>query len=249
MKESVWRLRDWMEDSESIVFLGGAGVSTESGIPDFRSETGLFTSRNAYGRLPEEMLHIRTLLDSPEEFFAYYRANMLYPQAMPNDAHRALAELERMGKLTAVVTQNIDNLHQAAGSQRVLELHGSVYRNYCVGCGKKYPLEFMQTSAGVPRCADCGAMVRPDVVFYGEELDMNVLDAARRLISAADMLIVGGTSLSVYPAAGLLQFYRGEHLVLINRDDTSYDRQADLVIHASVGKTLKDAVSHIRIKE
>lgn len=246
MKESLWRLRDWMEDASRIVFLGGAGMSTESGIPDFRSETGLFNSQNAYGRLPEEMLHIRTLMEQPEEFFAYYRSNMLYLDAKPNAAHQALYRLEEMGKLTAVVTQNIDGLHQAAGSQRVLELHGSVYRNHCVACGAHYPVAFIVESSGVPACTQCGGMVRPDVVLYGEELNPQVFMAARDLIAAADMLIVGGTSLSVYPAAGLLQYYQGSHLVLINRNDTAYDRKADMVIHSNVGKSLKDAVSYIR---
>lgn len=249
MKESLWRLRDWMEDADRIVFLGGAGVSTESGIPDFRSETGLFSSKNAYGRLPEEMLHIRTLIDQPEDFFAYYRDNMLYLDAKPNNAHQALYALEKMGKLTAVVTQNIDGLHQAAGSERVLELHGSVYHNHCVACGAHYPVSFVAEGSGVPACTHCGGMVRPDVVLYGEELNPKVLAAARDLIAAADMLIVGGTSLSVYPAAGLLQYYQGDHLVLINRDDTTYDRRADMVIRSNVGKSLKDAVSYIRAEK
>lgn len=235
-----------MENSSSIVFLGGAGVSTDSGIPDFRSETGLFTSQNAYGRMPEEMLHVRTLYEQPEEFFAYYRANMLYLNAKPNAAHRALCQLEEMGKLAAIVTQNIDGLHQAAGSKRVLELHGSVYRNHCIRCSAQYPVEFIAESQGIPTCAQCGGMVRPDVVLYGEELDNQVLAQARTLINAADMMIVGGTSLSVYPAAGLLQYYQGDHLVLINRDDTSYDRRADMVLRDNLGKALKDAVSHIR---
>ncbi len=250
MKEVLWRLRNWLEESEHIVFLGGAGVSTESGIPDFRSDDGVFTKKNQYGRLPEELLHVRTLQQDPEAFFAYYRENMIHAEAKPNAAHEALVRLEEMGKLDTVITQNVDGLHQLAGSRRVLELHGNVFDNDCMSCGQTYSLNLLLgNEETIPHCPLCGGIVRPRIVLYGEYLNEEVFAEARQAIEKADMLIVAGTSLAVYPAAGLLQHYQGEHLVLINKANTSYDRMANMVIHDSVGKTLHDAVLHIRSEE
>lgn len=235
-------LRQALRDG-SIVFFGGAGVSTESGIPDFRSSTGLYTLGSGARRPPEYMLSHDCLVSEPEEFFAFYRANMLYPAAQPNAAHRALARLEDEGRLTAVVTQNIDGLHQAAGSRTVWELHGSVHRNLCTGCGATYPLAFVLETTGVPRCPACGAVVRPDVVLYGEMLDDAVVDAAQRAVAAADVLVVGGTSLNVYPAAGLVRWYSGDRLVIVNKEPTPYDDAADLVVHGTLGDVLTAALA------
>ena len=228
-------LHQWMQESERVVFFGGAGVSTESGIPDFRSTDGLYNQQYDYP--PEQILSHTFFMRWPEEFFRFYRDKMLAPSAKPNKAHRALAKLEEQGKLTAVITQNIDGLHQKAGSKRVYELHGSVLRNYCEACGKFYDAEYMLRSDGVPRCS-CGGRIKPDVVLYEEGLDSDTVSGAVRAIAEADMLIVGGTSLVVYPAAGLIHYYQGHKLVLINRDETPYDRKADLVIHDSIGKVL-----------
>lgn len=229
------RLQQMVDGSSKIVFFGGAGVSTESGIPDFRSEDGLY--RQKYRYPPETMLSHTFFEEHPAEFFDFYRDKMLCPGAQPNAAHKKLAELERAGKLAAIVTQNIDGLHQKAGSKNVFELHGSVLRNHCTRCGKFYPLEFIRGSEGIPRCS-CGGVVKPDVVLYGESLDRRTLEGAVRTITDADMLIVGGTSLVVYPAAGLVDFYRGTRLVLINRSPTPLDRRADLVISGKIGETL-----------
>ena len=229
-------LQQMVDGSSKIVFFGGAGVSTESGIPDFRSEDGLY--RQKYRYPPETMLSHTFFEEHPAEFFDFYRDKMLCPGAQPNAAHKKLAELERAGKLAAVVTQNIDGLHQKAGSKNVFELHGSVLRNHCTRCGKFYPLEFIRGSEGIPRCS-CGGVVKPDVVLYEESLDRRTLEGAVRAITDADMLIVGGTSLVVYPAAGLVDFYRGTRLVLINRSPTPLDRRADLlVISGKIGETL-----------
>ncbi len=230
------QLRKWVGESENIVFFGGAGVSTESGIPDFRSVDGLYHQK--YAVPPETMLSHTYYERHPEEFFRFYRDKMLPLEAKPNAAHLKLAELERAGKLKAVVTQNIDGLHQKAGSRLVYELHGSVLRNYCERCGASYSAEFIRDSQGVPRCPVCGGRVKPDVVLYEEGLDQDTVEGAVLAISRADMLIVGGTSLVVYPAAGLINYYRGHRLVLINRDPTPYDGRADLVIHDSLGKVL-----------
>ena len=230
------QLQRWINESGSIVFFGGAGVSTESGIPDFRSVDGLYHQNYDYP--PETILSHIFFMDRPEEFYRFYREKMLIFGARPNAAHRKLAELERAGKLKAVVTQNIDGLHQLAGSQTVYELHGSVHRNYCMKCHAFYDGKWMAETAGVPRCPVCGGLVKPDVVLYEEQLDQETLEASVLAISRADMLIVGGTSLVVYPAAGLINYYRGDKLVLINRDATPYDRRADLVIHDSIGKVL-----------
>lgn len=232
MNEELQRI---ISDSGNIVFFGGAGVSTESGIPDFRSEDGLYTQKYKYP--PERILSHSFFMTHTEEFYDFYREKILYLGAQPGRAHQKLAEMERAGRLKAVVTQNIDGLHQKAGSTNVLELHGSVYRNYCIKCGKEYGPEFMQQSAGVPKC-ECAGTVRPDVVLYEEGLDDKVLRSAARHIAEADALIVGGTSLAVYPAAGLIDCYLGSKLVLINKSPTPYDKKADLVINAGIGETL-----------
>lgn len=236
MTESAKKLKEMVKESDYIVFFGGAGVSTESGIPDFRSTDGLYHQQYKY---PPETILSHTFYESkPEEFFRFYRAKLLAPHAKPNAAHVKLAELERQGKLKAVVTQNIDGLHQAAGSQEVMELHGSVHRNYCENCGKFYDLDFMLHAEGVPRCASCGGRVKPDVVLYEEGLDVETMERAIRYISEADMLIIGGTSLNVYPAAGLIRYYRGDKLVLINKAAVAADLNADLVITDPIGETL-----------
>lgn len=228
-------LQKWINESHSIVFFGGAGVSTESGIKDFRSVDGLYHQH--YEWPPEEILS-RTFFDrKPEEFYRFYRDKMLCLEARPNAAHKKLAELENAGRLRSVVTQNIDGLHQMAGSKRVWELHGSVHRNYCMRCKKPYPVEFIRDSSGVPTCS-CGGTVKPDVVLYEESLDSQVLQGALADIQTADLLIIGGTSLAVYPAAGLINYYQGEHLVLINKSPTPYDNRADLVISGPIGEML-----------
>ncbi len=237
--EPVMQLKSWIEESKNIVFFGGAGVSTESGIPDFRSQDGLYHQQYDYP--PEQILSHTFFVRKPEEFFRFYRNKMLAPDARPNRAHLALAELERAGRLKAVITQNIDGLHQAAGSREVLELHGSVLRNHCMRCGKFYGMDAILNSSGVPKCS-CGGVIKPDVVLYEEGLDMDTLNRAVNYISRADVLIVGGTSLTVYPAAGLIDYYRGRKLVLINRDATPLDGQADLVIAGKIGEVLGEAV-------
>ena len=227
-------LEEILRDTRSLVFFGGAGVSTESNIPDFRSEQGLYHAKQAYGYAPEEILSHTFFMRHTETFFDYYKHNLIYSDARPNKAHLALAYLERQGKLKAIVTQNIDGLHQAAGSKNVLELHGSTLRNYCEKCGKFYDVSYIKHSQGVPRCT-CGGRIKPDVVLYEEALDEKTLAGAISAIRQADMLLVGGTSLTVYPAAGLLGYYRGDRLALINRDETPYDDMAGLVLHASLG--------------
>lgn len=228
-------LQEMIDESRRIVFFGGAGVSTESRIPDFRSEDGLYHQQYAYP--PEEILSHTFFMRRPEEFYRFYRAKMLPLDARPNAAHLKLAELEAAGKLTAVVTQNIDGLHQKAGSRVVYELHGSVYRNHCMHCGKSYTPEYIRDSQGVPRCT-CGGIIKPDVVLYEEGLDEDTIRGAVHAIRNADMLIIAGTSLTVYPASGLVTYFRGRHLVLINRDATGMDSQADLVLHEKVGEVL-----------
>ena len=226
-------LKAWVREAKRIVFFGGAGVSTESGIPDFRGVDGLYHQKYAYP--PKTILSHDFFLRKPEEFYRFYREKMLVSGAKPNAAHLKLAQWEREGKLTAVVTQNIDGLHQAAGSRRVFELHGSVLRNYCMDCGKFYDVDFIRESSGVPRCS-CGGVVKPDVVLYGESLDQDCMLGALRAIASADLLIVGGTSLSVYPAAGLIDDYRGNRLVLVNKSETPQDARADLIIRAPIGQ-------------
>ncbi len=230
--ENLEKLKQWVADSRQIVFFGGAGVSTESGIRDFRSVDGLYSQKFDYP--PETIISHSFYLKNPEYFFRFYREKMLPLGHEPNITHKKLAQWEREGKLAAVVTQNIDGLHQKAGSKTVYELHGSVLRNYCTRCGKFYPAEFIRDTPGIPRCT-CGGIVKPDVVLYEEALDQQTLENSVRAIRNADMLIVAGTSLTVYPAAGLIRYYRGNRLVLINRDATPYDDQADLVLYESLG--------------
>ena len=240
------RLGQLLRESSNTVFFGGAGVSTESNIPDFRSADGLYRAQQNYGYPPEIMLSHSFFEDRTPDFYNYYLHELIYKDAQPNQAHLALAKLEAMGKLRAVITQNIDGLHQLAGSKNVLELHGSVLRNYCMNCGLHYSVDFMLEYEGdVPHCLDCGGLVRPDVVLYEEALDPATMKAAQKAISAADLLLVGGTSLVVYPAAGLLHYFRGRHLVLINKSETDFDHRAELVIHDSIGKTLQEAVNFI----
>ena len=231
-------LKQWLSESENIVFFGGAGVSTESKIPDFRSTDGLYNQQYAYP--PETILSHTFYMRRPEEFYRFYRNKMLFPDAEPNRAHKALAKLEQEGRLRAVITQNIDGLHQKAGSREVLELHGSMLRNYCTKCGKFYGLEAVLESEGVPRCT-CGGVIKPDVVLYEEGLDQHTLQKAVYYISNADVLIIGGTSLTVYPAAGLIDYYGGKKLVLINKSVTPMDSRADLVISGPIGEILGDA--------
>ena len=230
------QLQQWIKDSGNVVFFGGAGVSTESGIPDFRSVDGLYCQK--YDQPPESILSHTYFVGHTGDFYRFYRDKMLCLDAKPNAAHQKLAQLERAGRLKAVVTQNIDGLHQMAGSQVVYELHGSVHRNYCTKCRAFYGADFIQTGEGVPLCPVCGGLVKPDVVLYEEGLDQDTVEGAVRAIARADVLIVGGTSLVVYPAAGLIDYYQGRKLVLINRDPTPYDGRADLVIHDSIGKVL-----------
>ena len=230
---NLQQLKQWINESKSAVFFGGAGVSTESGIPDFRSVDGLYSQKFDYP--PETIISHSFFERKPEYFFRFYREKMLPLGFEPNVTHKVLARLESEGHLAAVVTQNIDGLHQKAGSKRVFELHGSVLRNYCVKCGKFYRAEVVRDARGIPLC-DCGGIIKPDVVLYEEPLDENVMAGAIAAIRKADLLIVGGTSLTVYPAAGLLHYYRGQRLVLINRDETPYDNYADLVLHRSLGQ-------------
>ncbi len=237
--EEIEELRGMIKNSDKIVFFGGAGVSTESGIPDFRSVDGLYNQQWDYP--PETILSHSFFMKKTEEFYRFYRAKMLCPNAEPNAAHLKLAQLEREGKLTAVVTQNIDGLHQAAGSKKVYELHGSVLRNYCMKCGKFHSVEFIMNSTGVPTC-ECGGVVKPDVVLYEEGLDDSVVNGAVNAIAEADTLIIAGTSLNVYPAAGLVRYFRGNDLVIINMSPTGMDSSADLLICGRIGEVLSAAV-------
>ena len=234
MNETLAR---WIGESERIVFFGGAGVSTESGIPDFRSVDGLYNQQYDYP--PETILSHTFFMRKPEEFYRFYHNKMLFPDAEPNAAHVKLAQWEREGRLSAVVTQNIDGLHQKAGSKKVYELHGSVLRNHCMKCGRFYDLDYVMKSGGVPRC-ECGGIVKPDVVLYEEPLDDDVVAGACMAIEQADMLIIGGTSLNVYPAAGLVNLYRGHKLVLVNLSATPQDSRADLVIHERIGQVFAE---------
>ena len=232
MENNVEEFVKWIKNSDNIVFFGGAGVSTESGIPDFRSVDGLYNQKYKYP--PETILSHSFYIRKPEEFFEFYRNKMLFPDAKPSTTHIKLAELEKSGKLKGVITQNIDGLHQKAGSSHVIEFHGSVLRNYCERCGKFYGIDAIINSKGVPKCS-CGGRIKPDVVLYEEGLDEKNIQEAVRLIKEADVLIVGGTSLGVYPAAGLIDYYNGNKLVLINKSETPYDRRADLLIHDALG--------------
>lgn len=241
LSRQIEQLKKILADSKRIAFLGGAGTSTESGIPDFRSENGVFEATKQYGYAPEVLISHEFFLRRTETFYDYYRRYLLFPDAKPNDAHLALARLESKGKLTAVITQNIDGLHQKAGSKNVLELHGSVYRNHCMRCHKAYSLQEIMAQEGVPKCS-CGGTVKPDVVLYGEGLDERVLGDAVAHISHADTLIIGGTSLVVYPAAGLVDFFHGKNLVVINKSRTGREAGATLAISAPIGSVLRRAV-------
>lgn len=241
IRRQVETLKELIQASKRIAFLGGAGTSTESGIPDFRSSDGVFQATKEFGYPPETLISHDFFLRHTDTFYRYYRKFLLYPQAKPNEAHKALARLEQQGKLTAVITQNIDNLHQAGGSQTVLELHGSVYRNHCMKCGKFYSLADILPMDNVPVCT-CGGIIKPDVVLYGEGLDGRILEQSVNHIVRADMLIIGGTSLVVYPAAGLADYFTGENLVVINLGQTHQDSRAKLTISAPIGEVLKAAV-------
>lgn len=241
--DDLEQLQSYLSESTNIVFFGGAGVSTESNIPDFRSEKGFYQTQQEFGHPPESMLSHTFFKRRTPEFFRFYRSMMLYPDARPNPAHLALAWLEELGKLKGVITQNIDGLHQAAGSQNVQELHGSVHRNFCMQCGEFHDLDYViKSEDDVPQCRRCGGVIKPDVVLYEEGLDNGVINRSIKLISQADVLIVGGTSLAVYPAAGLIDYYQGNKLVLINLSPTSYDTKANLLIKEQVGEVLAKAV-------
>lgn len=234
-----------LKESNNIVFFGGAGVSTESGTPDFRSSNGLFNEKLNITFTPEQLVSHSFYIRYPKEFFNFYKAKLIYPEAKPNAAHMALAKLEEMGKLKAVITQNIDGLHQAAGSKNVFELHGSVLRNYCVKCHAFYDENFILESKGVPTCTKCGGTVKPDVVLYEEGLDDDVIRGSINAISKAETLIIGGTSLVVYPAAGLINYFNGKNLVLINKSTTSADNKSTLVINDSIGKILDKVIKSL----
>lgn len=238
--EKIKYLKQVIDESAYTVFFGGAGVSTESGIPDFRSEEGLYKAQEVYNHPPEEILSINFFRKNMDIFYKYHKENIIHQEAEPNWAHKGLAKLEKMNKLKAVITQNIDGLHQKAGSKKVLELHGSVYENYCMSCGERYTLDYIMKSLDeVPVCEKCGGNVRPDVVLYGEGLDSKVLDESINHIMKADTLIVGGSSLVVYPAAGLIRYFKGSNLILINKSITSYDSSANLTIREPIGETFK----------
>ncbi len=243
MTEEVKTLRDWIINAKKIVFFGGAGVSTESGIPDFRSVDGLYNQKYDYP--PEQILSHSFYMSKKDEFYKFYRDKMLILDARPNPAHIALAKLEEEGKLAAVVTQNIDGLHQKAGSKHVCELHGSTLRNYCEKCGASYDIDYMAKAQGVPKCEKCGGDIKPDVVLYEEGLDGSVMEDAAVSISQADVLIIGGTSLAVYPAAGMINYYRGNKMVLINRDSTPKDKMANLIIREPIGEVFSQIMEEI----
>lgn len=245
MDKKIMELAELLRESDNIVFFGGAGVSTASNIPDFRSSDGLYSKKLGRNFTPEQLVSHTFFVRYPEDFFDFYKKNLVYPDAKPNDCHIALAKLEEMGKLKAIVTQNIDGLHQAAGSKTVYELHGSVLRNYCTKCHAFYDADFVLQSEGVPVCSECGGSVKPDVVLYEEGLDDTVITKSVQAISDADTLIIGGTSLVVYPAAGLINYFNGRHLILINKTVTPADERADFVIHDSIDTVMKQAVDAI----
>ncbi|MDR2967958.1 MAG: NAD-dependent protein deacylase [Methanobacteriaceae archaeon] len=234
-------LKEIIANSNNIVFFGGAGVSTESGIPDFRSEDGIYKSLEKYGVPPEIILSRTYFQTKPQAFYKYYKENLIHKDAKPNDAHLAIAKLEKIGKIKAVITQNIDGLHQKSGSKNVLELHGSILRNYCMNCETSYDLDYITKSEELPTCT-CGGLIKPDVVLYEEPLDNNTMSAAVDYIANAETLIIGGTSLVVYPAAGLIQYFKGENLILINKSETEYDSYANLIINDSIGKVFKEVI-------
>lgn len=245
MKEEWLQLTDILDHSDNIVFFGGAGCSCESGIPDFRSSNGLYSQKLGRSFTPEQLVSHTFFMRYPNDFFAFYKEHLVYPDAKPNGCHIALAQLEKLGKLKAIATQNIDGLHQAAGSKTVYELHGSVLRNYCMDCHAFYDEKFVLASKDIPVCPVCGGRVKPDVVLYEESLDEQTIENTIQAISHADTLIIGGTSLVVYPAAGLIDYFHGKHLVLINKSTTSADQKADLVIHDNIGEVMKAAVDEL----
>lgn len=245
MSTKIEKLTEIIKASNNIVFFGGAGVSTESNIPDFRSSNGLFNEKLDITFTPEQLVSHSFYIRYPEEFFKFYKDKLIYPDAKPNKAHIALAKLEEIGKLKAVITQNIDGLHQAAGSKNVFELHGSILRNYCTSCNEFYDEKFILESEGIPTCTKCGGRVKPDVVLYEEGLDDATIKGSIDAISKADTLIIGGTSLIVYPAAGLINYFKGKNLILINKSTTPADSKANLVIYDSIGKVLSEAVNSL----
>lgn len=244
-EELICKLTDIIKNSKHLVFFGGAGVSTESNIPDFRSSDGLYSERFHEVISPEELISHTFYMRFPEEFFSFYRDKLLYPDAKPNACHKALSKLEEMGILSSVITQNIDSLHQKAGSKKVLELHGSTSRNYCEECHTFYDEKYILSTKDIPRCKKCNGRVKPDVVLYEESLDEQVLNEAIYEISHADTLIIGGTSLVVYPAAGLIRYFKGENLILINKSETMQDKNADLVLHEPIGEVFKKVMENI----
>lgn len=244
---SIERLTEILRESQNIVFFGGAGISTSSGIPDFRSSNGLYSKKLNRNFTPEQAVSHSFFVRYPEEFYDFYKKNLIYPEAKPNDCHIALAKLEKMGKLKAVVTQNIDGLHQAAGSKKVYELHGSVLRNYCMKCHAFYDVNYVLQSDGIPKCEKCGGVVKPDVVLYEEGLDEQIISGAVHEISTADTLIIGGTSLVVYPAAGLIDYFTGKKLILINKSTTSADNKADLLINDDIAKVMQEVIENISV--
>ena len=238
----IQQLKELIEESENIVFLGGAGVSTESGIPDFRSGTGIYNQDSGVTYRPIDIIAHDFFMENPDVFFDFYKRKLIYPDAKPNKAHKALVRLEKQGKLKAIITQNIDNLHQEAGSKCVIELHGSVFRNYCMDCGKKFDIEYIASQEGIPHCDKCGGIVRPDIVLYEENLEHENMDAAIKACKKCDLFIIAGTSLTVYPAATFAQFLKHDRIVIINKSSTYMDLKAMLCIHDSVGKVLDEAV-------
>lgn len=238
----IQQLKELIAESENIVFLGGAGVSTESGIPDFRSGTGIYNQDSGVTYRPIDIIAHDFFMENPDVFFDFYKRKLIYPDAKPNKAHKALVRLEKQGKLKAIITQNIDNLHQEAGSKCVIELHGSVFRNYCMDCGKKFDIEYIASQEGIPRCDKCGGIVRPDIVLYEENLEHENVDAAIKACKKCDLFIIAGTSLTVYPAATFAQFLKHDRIVIINKSSTYMDLKAMLCIHDSVGKVLDEAV-------
>ena len=242
MNEKILKLKEIIDNSNYIVFFGGAGVSTESNIPDFRSEKGLYNAIRKYNYSPEEMLSRDFFDKNTEMFYKYYKENIMYLDAKPNDAHVALSQLEKLGKLKAVITQNIDGLHQKAGSKSVFELHGSILKNFCMNCNKQYTAQYIIQEKGVPYCDKCKGKIKPGIVLYGEGLDNDVLNNSVEHIIKSDTIIVGGTSLVVYPAAGLINYFKGKNLVLINKTSTPYDRKANLIINESIGSVLRQTI-------
>lgn len=245
MDDKIRELADIIKDSGNIVFFGGAGVSTSSGVPDFRSSDGLYSKRLNRNFTPEQAVSHSFFMRYTDEFYDFYKNNLIYPEARPNDCHTALARLEKMGKLKAVITQNIDGLHQDAGSVNVYELHGSVLRNYCMDCHQSYGVDHILSAQGVPYCDECGGIVKPDVVLYEEGLDNAVISGAVSAIAAADVLIIGGTSLVVYPAAGFIDYFKGRKLVLINKSETRADKRADLIINDDIARVMREAMELI----